>query len=563
MESPNATMATAGGCPWERLLRAAFVLVALAVLSVALRPEARMPVTPVSEDAFYALAVSRHIALGNGITIDGEQWTNGFQPLSTFAMVPAFWIVEDRMLALRLVILLQGLVAIGSALLFARLAAGPPRSVAHWTAALAWLGSFHLLQHNLNGLETGLALLLYLACWWAWRAGSAAMVGVAAGALVLARIDAALFAALLGAAMLLREGSPSRGAKGFLLVGAISAGMAAPWFAYNLWLHGHIIPSSGLQSFEYEDFPVLRLMGLDALVANAAPWLSAGQLEVAWGRRVERFPIEFTLVRLAVLAALGWLAVKAAGGWRRPGRDGAFIALLAVHAAALAAFYSWKSGTWWFYPRYMAPMVIPGLWLLARALGGLRRPALAAAPGIAFAASGLLLAACFWTGWGFGRVFVHHTYWPEQVGLVADHVPPGDLVGGQQTGTLGFFRDRVVNLDGKVNFEALAHRRALIDYMEELGIRWMCDWPGWTPFVEHPSGGMPWWEKVEQRGHFGLWRRTEVPLPPPGAERDRAVEEWLAAQAAEESPPAQAAEESPRAQAAEESPPAQAPGEAP
>ena len=43
----------------------------------------------------------------------------------------------------------------------------------------------------------------------------------------------------------------------------------------------------------------------------------------------------------------------------------------------------------------------------------------------------------------------------EQVPLVAERVPPNDVVGAVQSGTLAFMRDRVVNLDGRVNFEAI------------------------------------------------------------------------------------------------------------
>lgn len=48
------------------------------------------------EDGYYALSVARNFAEGNGITIDGTQITNGFQPLFTFVAVPAFLIAGEN-----------------------------------------------------------------------------------------------------------------------------------------------------------------------------------------------------------------------------------------------------------------------------------------------------------------------------------------------------------------------------------------------------------------------------------------------------------------------------------
>ena len=39
-----------------------------------------------------------------------------------------------------------------------------------------------------------------------------------------------------------------------------------------------------------------------------------------------------------------------------------------------------------------------------------------------------------------------------------DHVAPGCVVGAYETGTLVYFRDRSVNLDGKVDHDALEAR---------------------------------------------------------------------------------------------------------
>ncbi|OWY63176.1 hypothetical protein B7486_54525, partial [cyanobacterium TDX16] len=65
-------------------------VLALALVSLALRSAQRVADVPLVEDAWYALSAARNVAEGNGPTIDGEHLTNGFQPLFTFLEAPPF-----------------------------------------------------------------------------------------------------------------------------------------------------------------------------------------------------------------------------------------------------------------------------------------------------------------------------------------------------------------------------------------------------------------------------------------------------------------------------------------
>jgi hypothetical protein len=79
-------------------------------------------------------------------------------------------------------------------------------------------------------------------------------------------------------------------------------------------------------------------------------------------------------------------------------------------------------------------------------------------------------------------------------------------VGAVQAGTLGFLRDRVVNLDGRVNFAALARRHDMAQYLREKEIRWLADWP-WL--VEDYLGTDPaklGWFPVASKGSMTLYR---------------------------------------------------------
>ena len=94
----------------------------------------------------------------------------------------------------------------------------------------------------------------------------------------------------------------------------------------------------------------------------------------------------------------------------------------------------------------------------------------------------------------------------EQVPRVAERVPPNDVVGAVQSGTLAFMRDRVVNLDGRVNFEASGRRHDMAQYLRDRDIRWCVDWP----FLAHdylgPDLAKLGWAPVATKGSMTLYR---------------------------------------------------------
>lgn len=109
--------------------------------------------------------------------------------------------------------------------------------------------------------------------------------------------------------------------------------------------------------------------------------------------------------------------------------------------------------------------------------------------------------------------------------LANRYVPAREWVAAFQSGTLGYFRDNVLNLDGKVNPKVHAHRKNLLGYIEESGIEWLCDWQwGVEAFLSNtPTGHEYWqwgvrvspgdisagqsWRLVATKGKFALYHR--------------------------------------------------------
>ena len=133
----------------------------------------------------------------------------------------------------------------------------------------------------------------------------------------------------------------------------------------------------------------------------------------------------------------------------------------------------------WHFARYLFPLTLAVLLLFATladlwlgALAGRARTAFGLALALAVILGSVaqpafqrLIAPRFGGTWGYRRI-----------GLWArDHFPPGAVIGGSQTGALGYFADRltVVNLDGVVNRDCYDAMRAgrMLDYVRRAGVR--------------------------------------------------------------------------------------------
>lgn len=538
--------------PAPRLVQALTLAVALVLLALAMRPAAHVYDMPLTEDGYYSLTVARNLAAGRGLTIDGATLTNGFQPLFTMIEAAAFALAGgDEILAMRLVMVFAWLFHAGGAVAIALIArdAWPAPGGAAERARRMWLGAFLylaaplMLNHAYNGLETGCVMFFYAACWrWMQTGGDRTWPGLAAlgaliGLMVLARIDAAFLALVLGLNELRR--AARAGVAAMLGRGAALGGAALlvslPWWVYNTVYFGSPMPTSGTAQqawalewlrFEFADW-ALRLVSV--------PWLFAGAHEGALDLRLP-WPlgpagaIQITatgVLRTILIAAFAWLLWRHRGKIRadleqadaaqreRTRRTLEFAACLALALAGLVVYYALSFIAYWFYYRYLAPaslfafVAVPIAW--AR-IATVARPAVrrgAAALAALLAAQAIALALFAQTGRGLGGNTVYH----DQVALVRAHVPPGDMVAAGQSGTLGFFRDRVVNTDGKVNRAALAYQDNMGEYLRQRGIRWFVDWPHYVnkylgvplDAQERPAPAAEGWRLVAERNYFFLY----------------------------------------------------------
>jgi ABC-type sugar transport system permease subunit len=116
-----------------------------------------------------------------------------------------------------------------------------------------------------------------------------------------------------------------------------------------------------------------------------------------------------------------------------------------------------------------------------------------------------LIAVISILGWQFQAGISKSPFYNDQLQLIEAHVPRDEAVSASQSGTIGYFREQVVNLDGKVNPEALFYRSNMWEYLERRNIAWYCDWA--SEFLG-PDPAANGWTVIAKRGAFVLYQHT-------------------------------------------------------
>ncbi len=483
---------------------AAAVIVIVVATCVRIAPLAvggdRLERQCVSEDGYLMLTVARNLAMGKGLTVaNGHIPTNGVQPLATWIYAAFYWMTGGHKLdTLYIVVGFQFLIAAATAVLLlstvrTRLYNGPAPQAVACLAALLWYASPTSVQHTQNSLETALYVLLILASVALYDRFAptlaatlapirCALLGVLLGLTFLARNDAAfLIAAMLAihvALGLRHRHIPRRLAQG-LITGSVSVLVALPWLVFNYSRFGSVLPISG------------QAESIRAGLAANLPEAMAVQLETLLV--IARVPAALQMNPIFQIICAGCvLALSLLAAWhRRWLAENLSVGLLSVglYAVALLAFY----GLWFGAPHFLGRYLFPPTIFFAVVLGALVvrlwhvQPR--ALPRPELLSIGLL--AALWLIAIDTRLYLHGTSHEhfQVVNWVERNVPDNTWVAAVQSGTLGYYHDRTINLDGKVNAQALAARRAntIPQYVADSPARYIVDWAGLVRWQDIPA----------------------------------------------------------------------------
>lgn len=452
-----------------------------------------------TEDGYLMLTIARNMAIGLGMSVsEGTIYTNGVQPLATFLLTVPYLITGggkvEGLVGVHLILVAISVTGIFSVRALARLFLRPldPSPLWPWFVAALWYVGPLLLFHTMNGLETGLytvALTLTLVLFGHVLAreeegglASRMFLGAACGITFLARNDGAFLVSSIFAVwglhgLFVRRQSLLKVVTDLLPPTLLCLLLAAPWLINNYVNFGSVVPISGTAQAMSGGFARNADMLPAILFEYFFPMLpvpSALQAQPA-----------FILVAIPVILVI--LFFFFIGVWQRDGQAKYVAATYGLFALAICAYYGFFFGAGWFLSRYLAPLapllttaMVYVLIDLGQRLLPIRFEYLLRFMGL----TGIALSVAL-----LGRAItpgVREQGHFQVVEWVTENVAEESWVGAVQTGTLGYWHDRTINLDGKVNFEALQaliEEGNVLNYVLKSPIDFIVDWSGIAAWI--------------------------------------------------------------------------------
>lgn len=441
------------------------------------RSEERIYARPYLEDSFYLFNCAEHLAHGDGFTCDGIHPTNGVQPLIVVLYTPLFLIAgADKVLALRLGFILIAICDCLCIILLYKtmriLQRKPEENLPIWKSppiivASLWAMLYPIIGYTATGMETGLYSLLLLASFFKYvqlqiqreKSGTLPLgrlitFGIILGLAVLARVDAVFLVGAIAIYEISRD--KQKGIRTAGIISATSLLISSPWWIYNYTTFGSFMPQSGIS----------ESLQTGVLAEN----LRRGAIVI--GDLMSVF-IYLPSYDLPTWIFYGWLITLGLFSvWivRRLSlrkyfsdryRTNSFTPFI-FFCFELVIYYIFFFSAPHFLPRYFHPLKIIWLMLFASICPPLiERSKKFISRHKIFGSTILGLSFCCafgFSAWLYVYNFIVIPY-PDfyQTGKFAlNH--PNERIGMEQAGTAGFMAPNIVNLDGKVNFDALKAR---------------------------------------------------------------------------------------------------------
>lgn len=453
-----------------------------------------------TEDGYLMLTIARNMAIGLGMSVsDGTIASNGVQPLATFLFsVPYLLTNGDKVLGLTGVHLIAAAISVGGLFAVRALARDLLRRqddnpIWPWFVAALWFLGPLLLFHTMNGLETGLytamiALTLVLFGNVLAKGSSATfadrmILGAACGVTFLARNDGAFLVTAIFLVWGLHNLIVTRDRfvkviADLLPPGILSLIIAAPWLINNYVNFGSIVPVSGTAQALSGGFAKHVDLLPAILFENTFPMLPV--------------PAETQITPLfqviAISLVLPIVSVFVVQTWKRGGPARYVTVAFLVFATTLSVYYGFFFGAGWFLSRYLAPIApfttIAAVSVLLSVVGRIapvRHTEISRFLGL----GALVLCVCLLGRYLMPEVRDQGHF--QVVDWVTENVPAETWVGAAQTGTVGYWHDRTINLDGKVNptaLQAILTDGHILNYVLESPIEVLADWHGIVTWID-------------------------------------------------------------------------------
>ena len=480
----------------RRILQILIFITIVSRLALAFRPEWKICSRPFIDDAFYIFNVSQHIAAGAGLTVDGIHQTNGIQPLITFIYAPFFAIARgDSLLGLRLCFILVALWDALSVLFIAKLIRrlfrqNPNDETPLWCrppiiAAFLWTVLYSIQVHTTNGLETGLYSFLLICCCYNYATIRSQKTkpsyyqwigfGVLLGITVLARIDSVIFVIVFAFVELFRL--KEKAIIHVAVFGTIALIISSPWWIFNFTVFGSVMPQSGQSEME-------RFV-LDFNIFCGASTI-ANMFTVVFFLPKFSLPYWFHGVWFVFMSLFVYVVARRFHVWKylQQNVNLASLSPLFFFGLVLVLYYIFFFAAPYFLERYFQPLRIFWIILVASSIPLLHKVYQLLSPRRALLTriglSIFSIVAAGFTIWGYGHNFIMNEPIDLYKAAIWAREHPHAKIGMTQSGIASFLSPNVINLDGKVNIEALAaiQHSDIGGYIVSHNLDYINDWIG-------------------------------------------------------------------------------------
>jgi len=425
------------------------------------------------------MTIARNIALGLGMTTAaGTLLTNGTQPLMTFLMTIIYTIIQgDKIIAIKIIIILQWLITLSGTYIIYKIG----RKILHerefareisLLAAMIWYSSPNTYIHTLNALETGLYGIAVIAAsgYFVLYKGKLDYLfflktGIIFGILFWLRNDAVFF--IISAAIMLfiyNKGSDKKIISKIFVSFIIAGLIAVPWIIYNYLYFNSLMPISGQAEMINS-----RLGGNIIVFPSVIIEYISLIITIPYDIHIN-IPV---FILSLILIALTIIAFKK--NWNKiPVAEKKITVFYGIALCFFFIFYGTFFETYYFVPRYLFPFSAFFIMIPLVALYNFRRIVNSKLYIIAQAGFLILMIAVSYMRFNEGN-FHSHYYMFE---WIEKNVKDEEWVGAFQSGTIGYFHDKTINLDGKVNPDALNALKAnkIYEYIGDKKLDYIVNW---------------------------------------------------------------------------------------
>ncbi|RZN35096.1 MAG: hypothetical protein EF813_09270 [Methanosarcinales archaeon] len=525
----------------DQIILSLIVLCSIALISWYLLLPIEKLLNITNDDTFYYFKTAKNIAYGNGVSFDGINQTNGFQPLWMLLLVPIFYLFgSDLVLPIRIILMFQVLLtALTTILVYKFCILGRVKKHTAIVISLIWfIYPIHVVS-VMCGQESALyALFLMLTMYfYVTRFDKSqsftqisnknkVMLGLLTGLTFLSRLDGVFLILTFWILILLSAESAKEKLKAIVTISIPIAIVTLPYLMWNYFVFGALTPISGRIKHYWAMVTISDLSGLNSfdLFHRVGCSLYFDNCIFSTFKVIKHvcMPLFIVLVVMVLVFVLAWrkdITSKL---------NDLNVLPLVIFVFILVVFYKTyyfdvftTFGTWQLVPHFILFSIFFGVLFevfvdktkeLFHFFGESYRSIATILTCVLIVSSFAAIIYMQSTQIDAKEDYLNNAQW------LRENTNKNDLIGAWEAGIIGYFSERrVINLDGLINspeyFEYIKNGN-VTDYLDKLKVDYISEnyyLPGPEPYDD--NGWKKQWDKklnvvnstITYRSALGHW----------------------------------------------------------